>query len=501
MMSEHQQISVSINSLMERSGVKFGTSGARGLADAMTDEVCYAYTLGFLGYLKECGEVEQGTQVAIAGDLRFSTPRIMQAVVAATVDMGCVPVNCGFIPTPAVALYGMSRGIPSIMVTGSHIPDDRNGIKFNKASGEILKPDEEAIRAQIVVLQGELFDQDGSRTGQMFLPEVEPLAADEYVRRYLDFYPSDSLKGRRIGLYQHSGVARDLLADILEGLGAEVVRLGRSEVFIPVDTEAVRPEDVELAAKWSWQEGLDALVSTDGDADRPLVSDEKGKWLRGDIVGILCARHLAIKTVATPVSSNSAVEKSGWFDAVKRTRIGSPYVIAAMQQALDAGAVGVAGYEANGGFLLADGISGAQGILAPLPTRDAVIVILAVLIEAGEGPISDLLKQLPARYTCSDRIKDFPGEISGARLAQLNTGSMETDSAAYTALFGEEFGRVASIDWTDGVRITLETEDVVHLRPSGNAPELRCYTESATFARAEQINRSCIRIMSRWRNG
>jgi hypothetical protein len=44
-------------------------------------------------------------------------------------------VNCGFIPSPAVALYGITREIPSIMVTGSHIPDDRNGIKFNQCNG------------------------------------------------------------------------------------------------------------------------------------------------------------------------------------------------------------------------------------------------------------------------------------------------------------------------------------------------------------------------------
>ena len=116
---------IKIQDLMISSGVKFGTSGARGLADDMTDFVCYIYTRGFLQYLESIGELKKGrTEVAIAGDLRPSTDRIMQAARRATDDMGYTPVNFGEIPSPAVALYGIANNIPSIMVTGSHIPAD-----------------------------------------------------------------------------------------------------------------------------------------------------------------------------------------------------------------------------------------------------------------------------------------------------------------------------------------------------------------------------------------
>ena len=131
-------VMVPIAGLMERSGVGFGTSGARGLAHAMTDLVCYAYTAGFLDYLSSRGEVAAGDRVALAGDLRPSTPRIMRVCARAIADRGFVPVNCGFIPTPAVTCWAMGEGLASIMVTGSHIPDDRNGIKFNRPAGEIL---------------------------------------------------------------------------------------------------------------------------------------------------------------------------------------------------------------------------------------------------------------------------------------------------------------------------------------------------------------------------
>src|SRR5262249_5070869 len=126
-----------IQELMVESGVAFGTSGARGLATAMTDRVCYAYTKGFLQYLESMGELKrQHEEVAVAGDFRPSTDRVMEAACRAIESMGYRAVNCGKVPSPAVALFALERGIPAIMVTGSHIPDDRNGIKFNKCTGE-----------------------------------------------------------------------------------------------------------------------------------------------------------------------------------------------------------------------------------------------------------------------------------------------------------------------------------------------------------------------------
>lgn len=485
---------VTISDLMASSGVGFGTSGARGLAEAMTDQVCFAYVMGFLQYLKSKGELRSGMEVALAGDFRPSSPRIMAAVGMAVRDFGCIPVNCGFIPSPAVALFGIRNAVPSLMVTGSHIPDDRNGIKFNRAAGEILKGDEQGIRLQRVTFSKELFDKRGMSRLSYRLPRETKTPYQDYMHRYLDFFPAHCLQGRRIGLYEHSSVARQVLYEILEGLGAEIVRLGFSDRFLPVDTEAVRSEDIELARQWAARYDLDCIVSTDGDGDRPLISDERGHWLRGDVAGILCARYLGARRVVTPVSSNSAVEKCGWFGQVERTRIGSPYVIAAMEAALSKGEGCVVGYEANGGFLIGDRLERDGRILDPLPTRDAVIVALSILMLASEWqlPVSGLLSRLPARFTSSNRLKDFPNQLSRERIGGLSEGGIES-------LFGENFGRVAGLDDTDGLRITFESGEVVHLRPSGNAPELRCYNEADSEARAVEMNQICMGILDSWR--
>ena len=266
---------------------------------------------------------------------------------------------------------------------------------------------------------------------------------------------------------------------------------------MPVDTEAIRPEDVELARRWAGEQRFDCIVSADGDGDRPLVSDEHGVWLRGDVVGILCARYLGAETVVTPVSCNSAVELGGEFRQVIRTRIGSPFVIEGMMEAAGDGG-GVVGYEANGGFLTGGPIR-CHGELAALPTRDSLIVPLAILALAGERgvPVSGLLDTLPRRYTASDRIKAFPTERSRALLADLDSGDPRKDRSRIEAHFGELAGEVASVDRTDGLRITFRNGEVIHLRPSGNAPELRCYNEADDMERVGALNAACMEVLAK----
>ncbi len=489
-----------VGDLMAETGVKFGTSGARGLAAAMTDWVCYAYTTGFLSYLQASGVLVSGQAVGIGGDLRASSPRIMNACARAVADQACRPVNLGLIPSPAVAAYGIARGIPTLMVTGSHIPDDRNGIKFNLPTGEILKPDEEGIRAQPLVRPAGLFDAEGGFVTCGDGWRTDPAAYQEYVDRYLAFFPAASLHGLSVGIYGHSSVAREVYADVLAGLGARVTRLGYSDVFIPVDTEAIRVEDRDLARDWAAQGGFDALVSADGDGDRPLVSDETGSWLRGDLTGVLCARQLGARGVVTPVSSNTVVERCGCFESVRRTRIGSPFVIEGMQDLVAAGLAPVVGYEANGGFLLGTDIERDGRVLAALPTRDAVLVALATLVASVEQgkPVSALADDLPRRFTHSDRLQAFPTHIGQSRIQALSSGDFGRDKAAVEAIFAEHFGEVVRLDVTDGLRITFASGEIAHLRPSGNAPELRAYTEADTQDRAVDMNRICMTILAGW---
>ena len=467
---------INMDSIILSSGVRFGTSGVRGLVRSMSDEVCYAYTTAFLQAL-----VSSVGKVVLGHDLRPSSPRIAAACASAITDAGGEVIYAGALPTPALAYYAKFINAPAIIVTGSHIPFDRNGIKFYRAEGEISKRDEYAIEhAEFQILDQQITAQ---------LPVLDRNVEVHYVKRYTDFIGSNYLKGFRVAIYEHSSVARDLLATILKELGVDVITLGRTDSFVPIDTEAVRPEDVVKALSWAQEFKFDAIFSTDGDADRPLIGDESGQWLRGDVVGILCAKFLEADVIVTPVSSSTLAEKSNWFAEVIRTRIGSPYVIAAMEQAQINTTDIVVGFEANGGFLLGSNISRNQKKLSSLPTRDAILPILALLCLAKERncKLSELTADLPSRATYSDRLQNFQTEKSIALLFSLQQDHQKTSQ-----LIAPNSGEIASVNLTDGFRATFINGDIVHLRPSGNAPELRCYAESDTPANAHLLCNHCL---------
>lgn len=454
------------------SSLKFGTSGLRGLVVDLTPQACRRYTLAFLTHLRAERRLGSSGEVLVGRDLRSSSPSIAQSCLSAISEAGLTPVDCGELPTPALALAALRRHVPAIMVTGSHIPDDRNGLKFYRPDGEIDKADEAGI---IAALQ-----EIGEAPPVPFsAPAPDHGALDAYLDRYISLAPGLSLSGKRIGVYQHSSVARDVLVECLTRLGAEAVPLARSDAFIPVDTEALRSEDVTLAARWAEDVGFDALVSTDGDADRPLVADENGRFLRGDIVGLLTAACLRADTVVTPVTSTSAIEASELVKHIRRTRVGSPYVLAAMADVPSGVTVG---FEANGGVLLGSEARLAGRRLAPLPTRDALLPVLAVLALANARglSLSELVDTLPERRTASDRIKDSPTEANLAFLERL----AEPGAAV---LYFAPVGALAALDLTDGVQARLKSGETVHYRASGNAPELRCYTEAVEQDRADDL--------------
>jgi phosphomannomutase len=344
--------------------MKFGTSGLRGLVTEMTDPVCARYAGAFLRHLAAEGAAP--AEVLVGRDLRPSSPRIAAACLAAIRAEGAAAVDCGVVPTPALALEAGRRGAPAVMVTGSHIPFDRNGLKFYRPDGEITKADEAGIDAALATTAGTADAPARS----------DDTAADAYLSRCVDFFGSGCLAGRRVGLYQHSAAGRDLMAEALARLGAEVVPLGRTDEFVPIDTEAIAPEDAARIRAWVTEHRLDALVCTDGDGDRPLVADETGAVLRGDALGALVAHLLGADAVATPINASTALERSGWFARIRRTRIGSPYVIAAMDALAAEGATLPIGYEANGGFLLGGTATRDGRALSPLTTRDALLPTL-----------------------------------------------------------------------------------------------------------------------------
>ncbi len=452
--------------------VSFGTSGLRGPAVDFTAPATAAHVRAFLD-VTCAGAV--GRTVYVGADLRASSPDIAGLVMAAIVGAGWTPVYAGNVPTPALAAYALARSAPAVMVTGSHIPEDYNGIKFYRPDGEFLKEDEAPVRARAEELMA-----SGLSADALPLPLIDSSIAEAYVARYADAFPGQPLAAFKVGLYQHSAVGRDLTYRILEALGATVLSYGRSDRFIAVDTEAVDPADLDRARREIVGQRLDAVVSTDGDGDRPLVIDGEGRQVNGDVLGAIAARRLGANTVVTPISSTSAIEMTGWFKTVTRTRIGSPYVVAGMAAATASPTVG---FEANGGFLTGDDLNLGGALLPRLPTRDAILPMVTALVAAAEAdrPLAALAADMPPRVMKADRLKEI-APADGANLL----GLVESSAAARKEL-DSRLEDPANIDRTDGIRLTLGDGSIVHFRQSGNAPELRCYVETKSAAETDAL--------------
>jgi phosphomannomutase len=190
----------------------------------------------------------------------------------------------------------------------------------------------------------------------------------------------------------------------------------------------------------------------------------------------------------------------------------------------DAACERIVGWEANGGFLTGSAVALTSGTLAALPTRDATLAILANLFAAAEERIglATLWSRLPARFGRAGLIDNFPVEASRAILARLiptgdvievefdrtgrvldrsNPGAAPVALAQPASADWQErktmltrfftialgFDDIARINVLDGVRVYFRNGDVAHVRPSGNAPQLRIYANSDSQTRADQI--------------
>ena len=536
--------------------LRFGTSGRRGEVVHLTQLEIYINVCAEIEYLQSLpradGGITAGEEFYFAYDLRPSSTRfveaeggrgeICQAVVQAALDRGMCPINLGCIPTPALAYHALSRERASVMVTGSHIPFDRNGYKLNTARGELLKQHEspiaEFVRRVRSKLYGEpyadsLFDERGMlRAGHRELPSARDDGRAAYFRRYKEFFTDSSFRGKRIAVYQHSAVARDFLVELLTALGAEAIPVGRSDTFVPIDTENI--DAVQLAAIQSHtREAVRsrgpvwAVVSTDGDSDRPLVLgvDPSGavRFFGGDLVGMIVADFLGADAVVVPVSCNDAIDRGSLRSVLEpKTKIGSPYVIEGLEKARNKGKKAVCGWEANGGFLTGSDIERQGRTLTRLATRDAMLPILGVLVAAQEEgcSLTELLGRLPPRYSRAALLKKFPQSVSRQIIGRFSPdipdlqevvfdpkrrfidrqgAEMHPSPGARSRLDqirrelqqffsnGAGFGEIARLNYIDGVRIIFSNADVAHVRPSGNADELRIYAVADTQARADAL--------------
>jgi phosphomannomutase len=205
---------------------------------------------------------------------------------------------------------------------------------------------------------------------------------------------------------------------------------------------------------------------------------------------MVVAEYLKADAVVVPISCNDAVDLGNLSSVVEsKTRIGSLYVIAGMDEARRKGKTRVCGWEPNGGFLTGSDIERNGAVLSALLTRDAILPILGVLLAASDRRLNlvDLFDRLPKRFSRAALLENFPRSLGLKIVACFSAGSAAQKMLAnfFTTELG--FGTILHVDHTDGIRVLFGNGDVAHVRPSGNADELRIYAVADTQVRADAI--------------
>jgi len=361
----------------------FGTDGVRGEANVypMTAEV--AMQLGrALAYLIRNGPHQH--RVIIGKDTRLSGYMIEQALAAGITSMGVDVWLTGPLPTPGISnLTTSMRADAGAVISASHNPYQDNGIKFFWRDGFKL-PDETEAKIEELLSSGAIdsIRPTADKIGRAFRLED---ARGRYIVFLKATFPRElTLEGMTIVVDCANGAAYKTAPAVLEELGAKVISLGVSPDGTNINDKcgALHPEGLARAVL---QHGAHLGLALDGDADRLIVVDEKGKVVDGDAIMAICTGELVAreqlkkKTLVSTVMSNIGLERAvaRWGVKVARTRVGDRYVVEEMRKH---------GYnlggEQSGHLLFLDHATTGDGTLAALQ-------LLAVMCRQGK-PLSEL---------------------------------------------------------------------------------------------------------------
>jgi phosphoglucosamine mutase len=362
----------------------FGTDGVRGVANEfpMTPEM--ALRLGrAIAYLAAQGKSRQ-VRVLIGKDTRLSGYLFETAMASGICAMGGRVMLCGPIPTPAVAQLTQSmRADAGVVISASHNPYADNGIKIFGPDGYKL-PDAEEREIERLMETTALDEPrvTGANIGSAVKLED---SRGRYVVFCKNTFPTKlTLDGVRIVVDAAHGAAYRVAPAVFGELGADVVALGckPNGKNINRDCGALHPEHVVSEVV---RRGAAIGIALDGDADRVIVVDEKGKVVDGDAIMALCALRmlrrdlLPKRTIVTTVMSNLGLERAirGAGGRLVRTAVGDRYVVEAMR-----GGGYSFGGEQSGHLIFLDHATTGDGIVAALQ-------VLAVMLEEGK-PLSEL---------------------------------------------------------------------------------------------------------------
>lgn len=445
-------------------GRLFGTDGVRGVANSeLTPEL--AFKLGKAGAYVLSRDKERPV-VIIGKDTRLSGDMLEDALSAGILAVGGNVIKVGVFPTPAIAhLVKIYQADAGVVISASHNPFEYNGIKF--FNGEGFKLDD-SIENEIEDIILRDIDVNRHITGDMLGRCLE--ADDDAEEKYAKFLKSTidaDIKGIKLVLDCANGAAYSVAEKVYSELGADITVIGNEPNGVNINDGcgSTQPEKLQ---KEVVKQGAFMGLAYDGDADRLIAVDEKGRIIDGDKLICICAKmmkerkQLAGDIVTATVMSNIGFHKyiNSMGCSVEVTGVGDRYVLESM---LKTGSR--IGGEQSGHIIFLNHTTTGDGILSSLQLLQAVLL-------SGKKA-SEL----------SDEIEIFPQVLRNARVKNENKSIFMDDSEVKEA--------VAKVEKE------IEGSGRLLIRPSGTEPLVRVMLEGQDVEHITQLAESLADILTK----
>ncbi len=443
----------------------FGTNGVRGVVGEMMTPTLVLKIGAALGSMRK------GT-IAVGRDTRTSGEALAHALKAGLLMTGCSVVDMGILPTPALQyiIKADDRFAGGAMITASHNPPEYNGVKVIEADGTEMADDE------IIKLENRFFadEFDAVAWDGVGRETAAPERIEEYIQAIVRHFPAGIGEGMTVVVDPGSGPAALTTPAILERMGCRVHTINaRIDGTFPGRLPEPTPEGLQPLSEMVIATGAAFGVAHDGDADRAVFVDNKGRYIEenyefGLIEDYVCRRNPG-GLVVTPVATSRLIQdiagKHGC--TVDYTPVGSIYVARRMIELIGQGERVSFGGEGNGGLIYPDHQFCRDGGMT-------AAMMVAVLADHSGKDLSDLADALPVYHLIKEK---YPAPDPGALVSVIEE-----------AFSGETIERI------DGIKI-IRDDAWALVRESGTEPMIRIMIESGDPGIADGMYREIMRVI------
>lgn len=421
----------------------FGTNGVRGVfSEDFTLEFVNDLVMSLAAYFK------QG-KILVGYDGRHSSPIVAKVVSSALNYSGLDCYMAGLVPTPCLEYATKKLGYDGgLMITASHNPPQYNGIKPVASDGvEISREDERKIE-QIFAEKNWI---KASTFGKSF---EETNVISTYIDGIISLIDIDSIKAKKfkVCLDLGNGAQSVTAKKLCENLDCDVHAINEEiNGDFPGRGSEPTPQNLDELSKLVVDTNSNFGIAFDGDGDRSIFCDETGKILTGDSSALLLCDYLLQQypnsQVVTCLNSGNIIENivEKTNSHVVRTKVGSVEVSRRMVND-DA----LVGYEENGGFMFGNHNHVRDGAMT--------LALMLDLLSKSQLDLSQNIKNLPPSFTTKTKIEC----------------SLEKSKIVISELLKE----FPDSNTSDGIKIQVDKDNWVMIRPSGTEPIIRIYGES-----------------------